>query len=383
MEHPELHSYQRAFIDACKANFKYGGMACVMGTGTGKTIAAIFAALELLAEKKVSSVVVVAPKAVAPQFGAEVKKFDKAMEARWQLVSYERFKRGHASYDKDTLLILDEAHNLRNSSNATAQAIAKAAADVRFVMALTATPMVNGPQDLYMLLKILSKGKHIRGIPSTSMGWEKMYGTDISKAGKGKEVVTKAFRRHVHYFFKQHSEDFPARRLKCKTDVKLHRRQTKALIQLTSSSQAGREALAMLRRLGGDFDSIGQVKSTKNLNAYLNKARQAALVDYGQKCSPKIQTIVDAVQSGPGPAVVFVEFRKSGVDQLQKCLRGSKLRVGQMNGSMSKKKRFNMQKAYNTGKVDVLLITKAAAEGVDLKGTRQFHNTSPTWNPAL
>lgn len=213
MAAPHLHSYQRAFIDACHANFKYGGMACVMGTGTGKTIAAIFAALELLAAKKVGNVVVVAPKSVAPQFGAEVRKFDKAMESRWQLVSYERFKRGHAGFDKDTLLILDEAHNLRNSANTTAQAVAKAAAKVRFVIALTATPMVNGPHDLFMLLKILRKGKHVRGMPSTQLGWEKTYGLDISNCAKGKAKVTELFKRHVHYFFKEQSDDFPKRRL--------------------------------------------------------------------------------------------------------------------------------------------------------------------------
>ena len=243
--------------------------------------------------------------------------------------------------------------------------------------------MVNGPHDLYMLLKILRKGKHVRGMPSTSLGWEKMYGLDISKCGPGKAKVTELFRKHVHYFFKEQSDDFPQRRLKRSTDVMLHRRQTKALIQLTTKSAAGRQALAMLRRLGGEFGSIGEVKDTANLNAYLNKARQAALVDYGQKCSTKVQAIVEAVQSGPKPAVVFVEFRTAGVEQIKKCLRGSKLRIGQMHGSISKSKRLSMQTQYNAGKIDVLLITKAAAEGVDLKATRQFHNVCPVWNPAL
>jgi superfamily II DNA or RNA helicase len=383
MSKPVLHSYQRAFISACRQNLRYGGMACVMGTGTGKTISAVFAALQLLAEKKVTNVVVVAPKAVEPQFRSEVKKFDSAMEQRWQLGSYERFKRGHLSFDSGTLLILDEAHNLRNSSNKTAQAVAEAAKKVKFVIALTATPMVNGPQDLYMLLKILSKGKHIRNMPSTQMGWEKKYGFDIATCGKGKEVVTQAFRKHMHYFFKEQSEDFPRRRLLTGTDVDLHRRQTKAMIELTRKENASKTALAMLKKLGGDFSSVDDIKTAKNLNAYLNKARQAALIDYGQSCSTKVQAIVQKIRDGPKPAVVFVEFRSTGIDQINRCLKRAKLRVQQMNGSMSKSQRFKVQNAYNNKEIDVLLITKAAAEGVDLKRSRQFHLVAPTWNDAL
>jgi len=57
--------------------------------------------------------------------------------------------------------------------------------------------------------------------------------------------------------------------------------------------------------------------------------------------------------------------------------------VDQMNGSMSKSQRTRVQESYNSGGVDVLLITKAAAEGVDLKKSRQFHLVAPTWNDAL
>jgi len=291
-----------------------------MGTGTGKTFAAICAALQLLGEKKITDVLVAAPKAVEPQFRKHVKELDDHMESRWQLVSYERFKRGHAKVNPGTLLILDEAHNLRNSSNITAQAVAKAAEQCKFVIALTATPMVNGPQDLHMLLRILTRNKRVKGLPSTQKGWEGTYGFDAANCEKGKDAVIKAFRRHTHYYFKEQSEFFPTRRLQTNTDVHLHTRQTRALVELSKKENAGEAALAMLQRLGGKVTTVDEVRESKYLNAYLNKARQAALVDHGQACSTKVQSIVRAIKKGPKPAVVFIEFRASGIDQIEACL---------------------------------------------------------------
>jgi ERCC4-related helicase len=49
---------------------------------------------------------------------------------------------------------------------------------------------------------------------------------------------------------------------------------------------------------------------------------------------------------------------------------------------MNDKEKKEAVKAFNSGKINTLLISGAGAEGIDLKGTRNIHITEPHWNEA-
>jgi SNF2 family DNA or RNA helicase len=49
---------------------------------------------------------------------------------------------------------------------------------------------------------------------------------------------------------------------------------------------------------------------------------------------------------------------------------------------MSDSKKDKAVKDYNSGKIDVLLLSSSGGEGLDLKNTRQIHIMEPHWNTA-
>ena len=72
----------------------------------------------------------------------------------------------------------------------------------------------------------------------------------------------------------------------------------------------------------------------------------------------------------------------SGIGAIQKKLikEFPDLSIEHITGSQSKKRRSEIVSQYNRGEVDVLFISKAGGEGLDLKGTRQIILMESGWN---
>jgi SWI/SNF-related matrix-associated actin-dependent regulator 1 of chromatin subfamily A len=120
--------------------------------GLGKTSQAIAAAM--LCEPPY---VVVCPATVVPVWQAEIKKFDSV--ENWLVFSYTKAARGDCLLTDIGVLILDEAHFLKNETAARTQSILLAVNSLRArakrVFALTATPMPNHVGELYPVLRAL------------------------------------------------------------------------------------------------------------------------------------------------------------------------------------------------------------------------------------
>lgn len=151
--------------------------------GLGKTISAGLILSELMARRKVSRVLVVAPSLLLPQWREELyEKFNiAALEATgaslaksldssvpvvistYQSVRSTLDKIRAANFD---MIILDEAHKLRNLHGTSspplfAQAVRQALADrvFKYALMLTATPIQNRLWDLYSLVDLLTAAK--------------------------------------------------------------------------------------------------------------------------------------------------------------------------------------------------------------------------------
>lgn len=111
-----------------------------MGCRTGKSI------VSLLAAKKVGTPVVVAPPTLRHHWHEEAKKAD--MEIKF----ISPFKKGDIDdAKKSKVVIIDEAHKYLKRGKIQLINLAKQA-DYAFM--LTATPLINGPEDLFWQLKI-------------------------------------------------------------------------------------------------------------------------------------------------------------------------------------------------------------------------------------
>lgn len=92
--------------------------------------------------------------------------------------------------------------------------------------------------------------------------------------------------------------------------------------------------------------------------------------------SPKFRAVVkNIVGLNKYPQVVYSHYRQHGVDGIRQLLskRQPQLRIQTVTGSTGVRTRKCVVDAYNSGQVDVLMITDAAKEGIDLHGTAVLH----------
>src|ERR1700730_10152194 len=148
--------------------------------GLGKTISAGLIVSELMSRSRVSKILIVCPKLLGPQWKEELEsKFDIPAEiaigkdlvtsdsngigAIFTTYNSARLYLDAVPEDRFQMLILDEAHKLRNlygveKTPQVAKRFRKALEDRRFpfVLMLTATPIQNRLWDLYSLVDLLT-----------------------------------------------------------------------------------------------------------------------------------------------------------------------------------------------------------------------------------
>ena len=128
--------------------------------------------------------------------------------------------------------------------------------------------------------------------------------------------------------------------------------------------------------------------ATFALNCFLNKTRQISNSAHQwtslEPVSEKHRAIVREIVQGAKPAVVFSSFVKSGLDPLIAYMQtlDPPLRLATIKGSSTTRDVANTVARFNNRLVDVLFLSAAAGEGIDLKNTRQIHVMEPHWNNA-
>src|ERR1700738_997189 len=191
--------------------------------GLGKTISAGLIASELIARARVSKILIVCPKLLGPQWQDELKtKFDIPAEVAVgkKLIGAEPEEVGavittYASArlhldkipeDRFQMLVLDEAHKLRNLYGVdpppqVAVRFKKALEERRFryVLMLTATPIQNRLWDLYSLVDLLTVARgHQNPFGSEGMFTRKFIADNREEARQLKREARDEFRSIVY-----------------------------------------------------------------------------------------------------------------------------------------------------------------------------------------
>jgi superfamily II DNA/RNA helicase len=125
-----------------------------------------------------------------------------------------------------------------------------------------------------------------------------------------------------------------------------------------------------------DYSILDQRKT----NFFLNVTRQLSNTVANSEKSPKIQQIYKYIKDGPRPVIVYSNFLQNGVLPLSLLLNNNKISYATYHGGQTDDKRDSIIDQYNLGKIDVLLITTAGSESLDLKNTRQIHIMEMHWN---
>lgn len=259
----------------------------------------------------------------------------------------------------NTFLIVDEAQNLKSHTGKNAKSVIKCAKKASKVLLLTATPVMNRPNEIVNLIGMVD-GED----PITPENFDNYIMTDD-------KAFDDFFRCKISYVKGGNNEDYPEfeeHMVEFEMDKKYYSRYRDV--------EKGQET-ALCRSLFG---------CGNNLQAFYNGIRRAAN-NIESENGPKINWIINKIldenkKNKKNKTLIYSSFIEAGSKLVMKRLDKLKIPYVKVDGSMSKTKRKQSVDEYNSGEVCILFISKAGGEGLDLKGTRHVIITEPAWNDA-
>lgn len=356
---------------------KHRGLIVCHDVGSGKTLTAVTAAQCFLEDCKAAGkkgkIIVVTPVSLQDNFKKEMRAYGvgKKDESHYEFFTLQKFateynKRSCSGGDKSkVMLIIDEAHNLRTDvkraksaakSRATKAKTKKTPvvrADVAIrcaktadkVLLLTATSVYNEPRDLANLVAMV-KGAE----PLTEKEFDRMRASDYE---------FKRFFSCVLSFYDvpKDTEDYP-------------------------TVEESYVEIPMSKKYYEEYRKVEQMNShlfsETNPWRFLTGVRQASnALEECMKCA----WILDRAKKGT-KMVIYSAFRSFGVEKIQAMFNDEGIPYVEITGETKKSARTDAVNEYNSGKVNILFITKAGGEGLDLKGTREVIIFESSWNRA-
>jgi superfamily II DNA or RNA helicase len=390
--------------------------------GLGKTISAGLVASELIARARISKILIVCPKLLGPQWRDELQgKFDIPAEIATgqDLIDAEpedvgaiittyasaRLHLDKLPEDRFQMLVLDEAHKLRNLYGVdpppqVATRFRKALEERRFryVLMLTATPIHNRLWDLYSLVDLLTVARgHENPFGSEGMFARKFIADKRETARQLKPEAREEFRSTVYgYMSRVRRGDaklyFPDRvvqlhrvapipeeleliRVIAKPIQKLNRLAQISILQaLTSSPHALMAQLTNMARNGtvpqdlaaAVCSIVGRIKTSAKLRGL------GTLIDQLTQKNPERWRMV-----------VFTG-RIETQTTIQAFLETRGLKVGIINGSSGQRNQDTIKRFWKSPPdCHVIVSTEAGSEGVNLQVANVLVNYDLPWNPMI
>lgn len=366
------------------------GLVVAHGLGSGKTLTSIAAqdALRMPAS-------VILPAALQENYAKERAKHLTGETQPVDMTTLQAVAR-RGQPPAGQLLIIDEAHRIRDPSTKGFKALRKAEAEKR--MLLTATPFYNAVSDVAPLINIAAGQNILPNDPREFYGryvteqtvmpswWGKTFrgetpGTVEKLNPKAIPELRAAFQQYIDYH-PSAQEGFPSVERK---DIKVEMSPEQLKVYDTLMQQAPKWVAAKIKA-----GLPPSKQESKDLNAFLTAVRQvsnttAAYAPSEQPHQPKIEHAFKNLQQFLGEnerakAVVYSNYLDSGIKPYASMLDQAGIPYGMFTGEMKKKERDQMIRDYNEGRLRALLLSSAGGEGLDLKGTRLIQVLDPHWN---
>lgn len=350
----KLEEHQKKFLNGFLIGNLRGAIV-FHGVGTGKTLTAVACSNMYLQLYPKNNVYVITPSAVIYNFTKEMLSFGlDPRDPRYKYFTYEKFARSKSTIAENALLIVDEAHNFRTEMKRNKdgefgwqnkrgqELLVRGGIPCHKCLMLTATPFVNKPYDIENLLAV-AEGRY----PND----EESFGFIASSSGMRYDYLKY---RISKYQKSLENEYFP--------------KKIEKFVPLIVP------------------DDNYEIKAkTGRDNPYYVYTRQNGLDKL------KFDFIMDKIKRNNNKYVCYTSFQDSGIKELEQLLTKSKISYGIISGSQNTRQKADFIDGYNNynnekyldKKYRILLITKAGAEGVDLKETRGIFVMDGQWNDAL
>ena len=390
--------------------------------GLGKTISAGLIISELISRSRLSSILVVCPKLLGPQWQEELAtKFnipseiaigkdliEADLEETGAIITTYSSARLHLDsipQDRFQMLVLDEAHKLRNlygveNPPQVATRFRKALEErrFRFVLMLTATPIQNRLWDLYSLVDLLTVARgHQNPFGSEGIFARKFIADNREQARRLKPEARDEFRSIVYgYMSRVRRGDaklyFPER------VVQMHKVDpTTAELQLIGAIA---KPIQVLNRLAQISILQALTSSPDALMAQLNNMARNGTVP--QELAATVRAIVTGMPTsaklhGLGGLIdrlkrenperwrlVVFTGRLETQTTIQAFLEKHGLKVGIINGMSGQRNQETIAR-FRKSPPDchVIVSTEAGSEGINLQVANVLVNYDLPWNPMI
>ena len=355
-----LKNYQRRVV---KHMLTHRGLLTIFSPGMGKTLTAVTSIECVLSQNPKIKIVIITPASLVENMKKEFRAYGADPDD--SRITFSTIKKFSNDFDakkvkcRNTFLIVDEAQNLKSYKGKSADSVIECAKKCSKVLLLSATPVMNRPNEIVNLISMID-GED----PITPSSFDKYIMTDdreFENYFKCKVSIVESVRTEDYPESEEHMVEFV-----------MDKKYYKAYRDI----EKGQET-SLCRSLFG---------CGRNLQAFYNGIRRAAN-NIESENGPKINWIIDYIQktnkkNKRNKTLIYSSFLNAGSRLVMKRLDKLKIPYTRVDGTMSKKDRKISVDKYNSGEINILFISKAGGEGLDLKGTRGVIITEPAWNDA-
>jgi len=355
----KLFEHQKKCVNWLKDHF---GLILYHSMGSGKTITS----LAMVYQFKYP-IIIISTKASRKNFQDDIKKMNLDTE-RIKILTYQKaislIMETQLSFI-DHSIIIDEAHHLRSGTKLQSILIEECVRAKKIVL-LTGTIFYNNLTDLSVLVNIIKRDEIL---PETNKEFKFFFWDDIYEAPGSTEILKERIEGTISYYKKSQDSNYP-----------------KSFVTLTKVDMSNgqiseyRHYLKKILSLDNIQHIDYSILDKRKVNNFLNVTRQLSNTLENSPDFPKITAIYNYIKVNPKPIVVYSNFLSNGILPLTVHLNKNKISYSIYFGEQTEEKRNKIIDNYNEGKIDVLLITSAGSESLDLKNTRSIHIMEPHWN---
>ena len=354
-------------------NPRNSGLLVVHFCGMGKSLSAIASSQGFLDLNPLHNIVVICGKSLIPNFKKEMLKYGVRNANRYSFFTYSKVMHLHKKNktdqvpcSKNTMIIIDESHNLKNYNTATFNAVFRIAKLCQKRLLLTATPFVNSHTDFISVINLV----HGKAVIGAKKHYRQGLCNDYIEANKAlsynnNAMFIKYLNKKVYYLNQTKNTDFPSVKEEYVT------------VEMTPEYENVYSRLME----GQSVNSI----SFDSPEVFYNGHRRAVntiSVEYDNSMNEftmKLKKMLPVLKEGK--TMIFTNWIEFGIDAIVQFLKANDLTFRSFYGQLTQDERAQVVKDYNENLVNCLIITRAGGEGIDLMETKNVIILDPTWNP--
>lgn len=369
----KLKDYQKSAVEFLKNNF---GLILFHSTGSGKTITSLSCMSQFP-----NDILVIGNKSSKKAFMDEIKKLNIDSK-KITIYSYQKIK--SIMYEEIDLflnkcVIIDEAHHLRNATKNNIYLLDMLISSYKVIL-LTATPVVNYLNDISPLINLVKRDEVL---PTDKKLFDYFYFNEDSLEMINKDELKNKIKNAISYYkIKDYNIFYPSKKEKLikiemsPEQVHEYKRYIRTIFYKNDSKSIPTTDISGITHI--NFETLGK----REKNFFLQSTRQLSNTIDNDHNSPKIRKLYKKITSLPYPAIVYSNYLKNGIYPIAKWLYNKNISYKVISGTTTPDKLIKIVDDYNKRLFNVLLISSAGSESLDLKNTRQIHIMEPHWNEA-